>query len=67
MFGEINFIWLVMMYMDADDEVREQDIFNDLNEAQRVGSTDQVRIVAQIDRYQGGFDSDDDLAQNPSP
>ncbi len=52
--------WLVMMYMDADDEILEQDIFTDLNEAERVGSTDQVQIVAQMDRYQGGFDGDGD-------
>lgn len=52
--------WLVMMYMDADDEVLEQDIFTDLNEAERVGSTDEVRLVAQIDRYRGGFDADGD-------
>jgi hypothetical protein len=47
--------WLVMLYMDADDEILEQDIFVDLNEAERVGSSDRVHIVAQVDRYRGGF------------
>lgn len=45
--------WLVMLYQDAKDRVLDQDIFTDLNEAERVGSTDRVRIVAQIDRYRG--------------
>ncbi len=47
--------WLVMLYQDADDKVLEQDIFFDLNEAERVGSSDQVQIVAQLDRYRSGF------------
>ncbi|MBL8058548.1 MAG: hypothetical protein JNK29_17725, partial [Anaerolineales bacterium] len=50
--------WTVLLYQDADDEVLEEDIFIDLNEAERVGSTDQVKIVAQIDRYAGGFRGD---------
>jgi hypothetical protein len=29
--------WLVMLYQNADDEVLEQDIFTDLNEAELVG------------------------------
>jgi len=47
--------WLFLMYEDADDEILEEDMFFDLNEAERVGSTDQVFIVAQMDRYRGGF------------
>ncbi|HPL27018.1 MAG TPA: clostripain-related cysteine peptidase, partial [Anaerolineae bacterium] len=47
--------WLVMLYQDADDETLEQDIFIDLNEAELVGSTDKVTIVAQIDLLDGGF------------
>lgn len=47
-----------MLYQDADDKVLEQDIFIDFNEAERVGSTDRVNIVAQLDRYQGGFSGD---------
>lgn len=52
--------WLVMLYQDADDGVLEKDIFIDLNEAEIVGSTDQVTIVSQIDRYQGAFSGDGD-------
>ncbi len=50
--------WLVMLYMDADDSVLEKDIFIDLNEAEKVGSTDRVHIVAQIDRDDGAFKGD---------
>lgn len=52
--------WLIMLYSDADDEVLEADIFTDLNEAELVGSTEQVQIVAQLDRYAGAFDGDGD-------
>ncbi len=52
--------WLVMLYQVADDEMLEQDIFIDLNEAEMVGSSDQVTIVSQLDRYQGGFAGDGD-------
>ena len=47
--------WLVMLYQDGDDPVLEQDVLTDFNEAERVGSTDQVHIVSQIDRYKGGY------------
>jgi len=50
--------WTVMLYQDADDQVLEQDIFTDFNEAERVGSTDQVHIVAQLDRFRGAFSGD---------
>jgi len=50
--------WLVMLYQDADDKILEQDIYIDLNEAERAGSTDRVQIVAQMDRYRGGFSDD---------
>lgn len=50
--------WLVMMYQDADDQVLEKDIFIDMNEAERVGSTDKVKVVAQLDRYRGAFSGD---------
>ena len=50
--------WTVMFYMDADDETLEKDIFTDLNEAETVGSSDQVNIVALLDRYKGGFNGD---------
>ena len=50
--------WTVMLYQDADDKILEQDIFVDLNEAERAGSTDRVNVVAQLDRYKGGFNGD---------
>ncbi|RMF40760.1 MAG: hypothetical protein D6755_13200, partial [Anaerolineae bacterium] len=50
--------WLVMLYQDADDQVLEHDIYLDLNEAERVGSSDQVHIVAQVDRYRGAYSGD---------
>ena len=52
--------WLIMLYQNADDEVLEKDIFTDLNEAEIIGSTDEVIIVSQMDRYKGGFDGDGD-------
>ena len=52
--------WTVMLYQDADDKVLEQDIYVDLNEAELVGSTDRVNIVAQVDRYRGGYRGDGD-------
>ena len=52
--------WLVMLYQDADDKVLEQDIYVDLNEAERAGSSDQVHIVAQVDRYRAGYSGDGD-------
>lgn len=50
--------WTVMLYQDADDKVLEQDIYIDLNEAERVGSGENLNIVAQVDRYKGGYQSD---------
>lgn len=50
--------WTVLLYQDADDKVLEQDIIMDFNEAERVGSSDQVNIVAQVDRYAGGYTGD---------
>ena len=52
--------WLVMLYQDADDKVLEQDIYVDLNEAERVGSSDRVHVVAQVDRYRAGYQGDGD-------
>lgn len=56
--GQVGQHWLVMLYQDADDQVLEQDIFLDLNEAELVGSTDRVTIVSQLDRYRGAFQGD---------
>ncbi|GAB4532596.1 MAG: hypothetical protein Kow0063_13390 [Anaerolineae bacterium] len=50
--------WLVMLYQDADDKILEQDIYLDLNEAERVGSSERVHIVAQVDRYSAGYRGD---------
>jgi len=52
--------WTVMIYADADDEILEEDMLFDLNEAEWVGSTDQVNLVAQIDRFEGGYAGDGD-------
>jgi len=46
-----------MLYQDATDNVLDQDIFVDMNEAERAGSTDRVRIVSQIERYRGSGQS----------
>jgi hypothetical protein len=51
-------VWLVMLYQDADDKVLEQDVYVDLNEAERVGSSDRVHMVAQVDRYRAGYQGD---------
>jgi hypothetical protein len=53
--------WLIMLYQDADDKILEQDIFLDLNEAERVGSSENMHIVAQLDRFSGGFQGDGNL------
>ena len=50
--------WLVMLYQDADDKILEQDIYLDLNEAERIGSNDRVHIVSQVDRYNAGYAGD---------
>ncbi|MBN1148886.1 MAG: hypothetical protein JXA78_16615 [Anaerolineales bacterium] len=50
--------WLVMLYQDADDKILEQDIYVDLNEVERVGSSEQVQIVAQVDRFRAGYQGD---------
>jgi len=50
--------WLVMMYQDADDHALERDIMMDLNEMEMIGSTDQVMIVSQVDRFRGGYSGD---------
>jgi hypothetical protein len=52
--------WLVMLYQDADDEILEKDIYIDLNEAERVGSSENVHIVAQIDRFRSAYTGDGD-------
>ena len=56
--GPSDQTWTIMLYQDADDKVLEEDIFLDLNEAERIGSSENVQIVAQLDRYTGGFSGD---------
>ncbi len=50
--------WLIMLYQDADDKILEKDIYLDLNEAEKIGSTDRVHIVAQVDRFSAGYQGD---------
>ena len=52
--------WLIMLYADADDKILEQDIYLDMNEAERVGSNDRIHIVAQVDRFRDGYRGDGD-------
>jgi hypothetical protein len=52
--------WTVMLYQDADDQMLERDIYLDLNEVERVGSSPNVNIVAQLDRFRGGYQGDGD-------
>ncbi len=56
--GQTGQTWLVMLYQDADDQILEQDIYTDLNEAELTGSTDRVTIVSQIDRFRGAYQGD---------
>ncbi len=48
--------WLLMFYINADDNTLELDLLIDLQEAELIGSTDQVHVVAQVDRFIGSFD-----------
>lgn len=43
--------WTILVFIDADNDL-EAPIIGDLNEMELVGSTDQVQIVAQMDRGQ---------------
>jgi hypothetical protein len=52
--------WTIIVYSAADDEVLEENMWFDLNEMEMVGSTPQVNIVVQMDRYQGAFSGDGD-------
>ena len=53
--------WLIMVYVDADDNTLELDLLLDMQEMEVVGSTDDVHIVVQVDRYEGGFDGMEDF------
>jgi len=56
--GKPGQTWLVMLYQDADDSVLEEDIYFDLNEAEKAGTSDRVTIVSQVDRYSGAYSGD---------
>ncbi|GEM_PF-2497372 len=44
--------WLVLVYINADNDLESAGI-DDINEMERVGSDDDVKIVVQIDRAEG--------------
>ena len=50
--------WLVLFYFDADSVELEEDILFDLSEVEMVGSTDRVKMVAQIDRSAEAYTGD---------
>jgi hypothetical protein len=50
--------WTVIVYSDADDSVLEASQWFDVNEMELAGSTSQVNIVVQLDRYAGAFTGD---------
>lgn len=52
--------WTIMLYSDADDEILEQDMLIDLLEAEIIGSSPDVNIVAQVDRHEAAFDGLED-------
>jgi len=52
--------WTVIVYSAADDDVLEENMVFDINEMELVGSTAQMNIVVQIDRYARGFSGDGD-------
>lgn len=52
-----------MVYSAADDVVLEKNMWFDVNEMELVGSTDQVNVIVQIDRYDGAFTRDGDWTE----
>lgn len=52
--------WLIMIYSAADDNILEEDMMIDLQEAELVGSNDDIKIVVQTDRYDGAYAGMDD-------
>ncbi len=54
--------WLVMLYADAEDQLLEEDFVLGVNEAESVGSTEHVRIVAQLDRCPWGYEEEGSTA-----
>jgi len=56
--SELEADWLFMVYLDADNNLESAGI-DDLNEMEVAGSTDNVKIVVQMDRSSGGTWGDD--------
>lgn len=52
--------WTVIVYSAADDEVLEESMWLDVNEMEMIGSSPQMNIVVQLDRYTGAFTGDGD-------
>jgi hypothetical protein len=52
--------WTVIVYSAADDVVLEENMWFDVNEMELVGSTPEMNIVVQIDRYSEAFTGDGD-------
>lgn len=50
--------WTAIVYSDADDDALEGAQWFDVNEMELVGSTPQVNIVVQMDRYAAAFAGD---------
>ena len=47
--------WTILVYSDGDDPSIEESLVQDMQEMELAGSTDQVTIVTQSDRYKGGY------------
>jgi len=55
--SELEVDWLFMVYLDADNNLESAGI-DDLNEMEVAGSTDNVKIVVEMDRAERDFDDD---------
>ncbi|MBP9072225.1 MAG: hypothetical protein KBG20_07995, partial [Caldilineaceae bacterium] len=53
--------WLIMVYLDADDNSLEEDMLIDMQEMEVVGSSENVHIVVQVDRFVGAYDGMEDF------
>ena len=50
--------WTIMIYLDSDNNLESAGI-EDFNEMEMIGSTDEVNIIVQMDRWETS-ESDDD-------
>ena len=48
-------LWTLLFYLDGDNDL-ERSIIDELNKLEAVGSTNDVSIVAQLDRWDGFYD-----------